>query len=522
MKSNKKIIFTFIILAVFLSVLSNLFSNVNINSFKSLSNIESHVQKNLKPADHWYLTGSPIFIDNNDPDYNWSKTATDSAWCSGSGTWNDPYLIENVTIDGQVSGSCIEIINSDENFIIKNCILYHSGSDLDKDGGITLMYVTNGKLIDNNCSYNNGNGIILKRECNKNSISGNIVNNNTGNGIKLSSWSNQNNITGNNISHNNVGIYLMNYCEHNLISDNIINNNDDKGINLHICHNNNISGNRVNTNGNSGISISSSSRINKIIGCIIYENEDSGIEVLGESWNISISGNTVTNNKYGIHLEDVYSNLIYRNNVSYNIDAGIYSIDCYEYTISKNNVHDNQYGIYLENSNITNVIKNNIYNNKFGLFLNDSNNNYIFKNDVCGNELAHVEEENCEGNIFKKNKCIKDPPKNDFPLATVVIIVISITCVIFVAGMYIFRKKSSRQKLISESILNPPELEDLRKTEAEVSVEKDYHVCIVHRGKIVGAMYSCPSCDTYYCMKCATVLKNKGEKCWACNSEIEL
>ena len=56
----------------------------------------------------------------------------------------------------------------------------------------------------------------------------------------------------------------------------------------------------------------------------------------------------------------------------------------------------------------------------------------------------------------------------------------------------------------------------------EVDVEKKKHFCIVHRGKIVGAMYLCPKCETYYCMKCATVLKKRGEACWGCNNEIDL
>ncbi len=35
-------------------------------------------------------------------------------------------------------------------------------------------------------------------------------------------------------------------------------------------------------------------------------------------------------------------------------------------------------------------------------------------------------------------------------------------------------------------------------------------------------MYICPGCDTYYCYKCAQTLKTGGEKCWACEAEIEV
>ena len=52
----------------------------------------------------WNLTGSPIIINDLQPDYNWSKTAAENGWCSGSGSWSDPYVIEDVLIDGLDGG----------------------------------------------------------------------------------------------------------------------------------------------------------------------------------------------------------------------------------------------------------------------------------------------------------------------------------------------------------------------------------------------------------------------------------
>ena len=66
------------------------------------------------------------------------------------------------------------------------------------------------------------------------------------------------------------------------------------------------------------------------------------------------------------------------------------------------------------------------------------------------------------------------------------------------------------------------ELEELRKAEGEVAVEKEKYVCIVHRGEIDGFIYLCPHCNTRYCMKCAIILREKGDKCWACDNEIKL
>ena len=87
----------------------------------------------------------------------------------------------------------------------------------------------------------------------------------------------------------------------------------------------------------------------------------------------------------------------------------------------------------------------------------------------------------------------------------------------FVAGMIIFRKIKPKNLLSSHKLKK-----EIRKTEAEVSLEKESHFCVVHRGKIVGTVYICPKCETYYCMKCATFLKKKGETCWSCNNKIEI
>ena len=59
-----------------------------------------------------------ILIDDTIPEYNWSKTAEDNDWCSGSGTWGDPYIIEDLVIDGEGITDGIEIRNSNVFFKI--------------------------------------------------------------------------------------------------------------------------------------------------------------------------------------------------------------------------------------------------------------------------------------------------------------------------------------------------------------------------------------------------------------------
>ncbi|MBN2153890.1 MAG: hypothetical protein JW839_20705, partial [Candidatus Lokiarchaeota archaeon] len=65
-------------------------------------------------------------------------------------------------------------------------------------------------------------------------------------------------------------------------------------------------------------------------------------------------------------------------------------------------------------------------------------------------------------------------------------------------------------------------LEPLDKTEEEVTTFKDQKICVVHKGPISGAIYLCPKCETFYCLKCATFLKKNGEKCWSCKAEMDV
>jgi hypothetical protein len=70
--------------------------------------------------------------------------------------------------------------------------------------------------------------------------------------------------------------------------------------------------------------------------------------------------------------------------------------------------------------------------------------------------------------------------------------------------------------------LTSEEKRELKRTEAEVSVKKKQFICVVHKGHIEGDNYLCPNCQTFYCVKCAQALKDKGEKCWSCGNEINV
>jgi len=181
-----------------------------------------------------------IHIDNN-----WTD-AKDAGICTGNGTYSEPYVIEDLVIDGGGTGNGIVINNSRVYFKIENCTITNSESYF---AGIYLDNSTNGQLINNNCSLNSY-GIYLDGSDNT-TINGNVLFNN-GYGIRLYS-SHRNNVSSNRISHNGIGISLM-VSWSNIISNNILYNHS-QGIYLWASSHNEILENIVN-NAYTGITLS--------------------------------------------------------------------------------------------------------------------------------------------------------------------------------------------------------------------------------------------------------------------------
>lgn len=343
----------------------------------------------IKSSGYWDLTGSPIFIDDADPNYNWSKIANDNDWCSGSGTWIDPYIIENVTIDGQNSQSCITIQNSSVIFIIRNSTLFNAGGFY--QAGIYLDNVNNSILRNNTFSDNEYAGIILWKNCVNNTIQDN-------------KWFAENyvclyfykNCSGNRILNNKmedsggIGIYFVENNDDNIIQNNFITGiGDQQGSGTGIwlnddCDNNIISNNNVSYNVDNGI--------------VLYEFCDDN----------TISDNILNNNFYGwgiILMQYCNDNIIFNNTVNENGDSlittgiGIYLLtDCDYNNISQNAVNDNdEYGIYLADGSGNNTISDNIFGNTFtsrqetGIFLENSDDNFIIGNTFLSNNWRGVD-----------------------------------------------------------------------------------------------------------------------------------
>ncbi|MBD3256702.1 MAG: hypothetical protein GF383_16530 [Candidatus Lokiarchaeota archaeon] len=276
--------------------------------------------------------GEKIHIDETGMSaWNWSRTAEFKVWCSGSGTYINPYIIDGLEINGKTVGNGILIGNSSVYFTIQFCKVFKSGSG-QTDAGIKFTETNNGMIINNNCSNNENHGILLYDECNNNTISGNLAFNNVDDGIHLYQ-SDENIITGNTLNENNQGLSIR-YSDNNTISGNIANENLQgiyvyesvnstligntasgntllRGIILWQCDNNTISGNTANKNDDHGIYINNGED-NKILGNTVSFNGDAGIYLENSNYS-SIHDNTAKNNTYGLHLEDSSYNCIYEN-----------------------------------------------------------------------------------------------------------------------------------------------------------------------------------------------------------------
>jgi hypothetical protein len=149
MKSKlKKRASIIIVLGIIFAISSIYYSNPSlkaVNKEKSTDYSDNFTldRENLKTS----KVSGKIHIDNN-----WTA-AKSAGICTGDGIYSDPYVIEDLVIDGENSGCCILIENSDVFFKIENCTVYNSGGNWD-DAGILLRNTKNGQLIRNNCSSN--------------------------------------------------------------------------------------------------------------------------------------------------------------------------------------------------------------------------------------------------------------------------------------------------------------------------------------------------------------------------------
>jgi len=375
-------------------------------------------------VDYFPLTESPVpdgekihIDDSGISALNWSVTSKLKLWCKGSGTFLDPYFINNLEIDAGGSGTGILIGNSSAYFIIQNSTVYNAGSN-PLDAGIKLEESINGKIVNNNCS-NNNYGIVLNLNCDNNTLSGNIVNENSLLGINLLNDCNKNLISRNTVNNLGYGIYLVDNCDENIISRNTANNNIFDGIHLEDnSHGNKILGNTVNDNNQLGIYIYNNCNNNTIsennASNTITSNQLTGILLDGYCINNTISRNNAKFNfNYGIALTlECDNNIVSANNANDNVIYGINIWSCNNNTISGNNASnlatsEQDCGIRLSSSSDNIISENFSFNNtEYGIIIDGGcDKNLITENYLYFNTLAaiRVNSIDCDNNIVNKN-----------------------------------------------------------------------------------------------------------------------
>ncbi len=305
-KKSKNSVLILFTLVFFLSYIVFILPKINIDSIKDTNPLNLNIFLN-----------NPIFIDDSDPNHNWNKIASENEWCSGNGTISNPYVIENIIIDGMGASHCIEIRNSNVSFIIRNCTVYNSGLIVGSSG-ILLDKVNNGILINNNCSYNGRSGISLHRS-NNNTISTNIVYNNGEDGISISGYGNK--ILKNNVSYNRFNGLDLWDCYNNNVSKNHLSYNGDNGIYVNRATNNTIIRNNASYNSENGIDLSYSEK-NLVSGNNVNFNSGDGIHLNSDN-NIILKNIANHNNLHGIHLIYCKNNIL-EENLMYKCGLGIF------------------------------------------------------------------------------------------------------------------------------------------------------------------------------------------------------
>ncbi|MFW9939438.1 MAG: nitrous oxide reductase family maturation protein NosD [Candidatus Thorarchaeota archaeon] len=302
----------------------------------------------LKRAGFWE-TG-PISITDDNPASNWLMTAATYDWCSGSGTIEDPYLIENVTINGGGANLCISVSNSKVPFIIRNCTVYNFNKR-----GIGLSNTENGRII-NNTIYGGSSvgdpcyGIHL-RNSSSNIVTRNDITNMNGpsqydSGLCIEAYGGEeygDNCLNNNVSNNYIydidcGIRLTaafwsvdDKCNHNYIIGNRIENSKYKGIILQsqsgTCNYNVVRDNNINNSGSDGIYLSRGGTIgpcnyNMIFNNSVSNSGENGIYISGE-YNDIYDNTSFNNTQNGISVEKYDENIIAANFLMNNTLYGV-------------------------------------------------------------------------------------------------------------------------------------------------------------------------------------------------------
>ncbi len=356
----------------------------------------------------------------------------------GSGTFEEPYVIEGYSIITTTDDNGIYINSTTRYFIVRNCYVDAVWN------GIYIDNVADGtaSVINNTCSNNGNKGIYLyysnnstvaNNTCSKNrhgiyfqsSGSANVINNTCSkshfHGIKLDNSGSANVI--NNTCNNSGDDIFFSYSDSSTVANNtfancgleIIENTLDAYISYTI-ENNWVNGKKLGFYTNLDSTIISEPVYGQLIlvnctnvtvrdqilnsaatGLCLYScthsviinnmccNNNGGIS-LYSSVNSTIANNTCSNNYWGIYLEVSNCSTVTNNTCNNNNREGIVLGYSDSSTVANNTCNNNnELGIYLWSSGSSAVINNMCSNNRWvGIYLSDSSSSTV-ANNTCSN-----------------------------------------------------------------------------------------------------------------------------------------
>ncbi|MHA1149944.1 MAG: NosD domain-containing protein [Promethearchaeota archaeon] len=493
--------------------------------------------------------------------------------------WCDYNLVmmNNISNNTEPSKSGISFENyCDYNNITANTISNNSGSNW---RGIYFEYQNDRNIISNNSfSNNNGTAIWFYRDNDYNNITSNSIINHTQEGILFTciSFGGEGNdynrilnnfifnCTGNSISIDGEVPFGRQFD--NLIQYNIINKSMGYGIYMFIAWDAIIDNNNISNSG--GIKVFTGSS-NTIITNNILRNNSIGIQVSISTYDSLIYNNTFTGNIINAICETSDSKWNSTGYGNYWDDYDGWDIDgdgigetpfdisgngnCTDYfPLTDPTIIDlTIYFISPEPSRVfgkdapyitLNIL--NPYLDKIWYHLEGSNVNYSFNyhNDMIHQSLwdeiidnayitFHFYYNDTLGNIYHNEIVIgKDTSSDQSTIGngkdaepqdlTLIYTIIAIVAVIAVLGLLLAKKSKSQLKERER------EIADLRAqreeiTEDDITISKEKHVCIVHKGLIEGYSYICLGCGTYYCTNCVEAIKKVENTCWSCGISLD-
>jgi parallel beta-helix repeat protein len=173
--------------------------------------------------------------------------------------------------------------------------------------------------------------------------------------------SDSNTISGNTFSDSSYGIY-MSKSESNTISGNLIEGNN-QGTWIYECVSTTLTGNTATGNGNYALHVNYSPNC-IITGNTVKNNLGTSLIVMDRAHYTTVTGNTVTDNGYGISVSSSNSCTLTGNTVTGSSKYGLQIFNSNSCTVSGNTVEDNDEGIILSSST-SNTLKNNAMANNY-------------------------------------------------------------------------------------------------------------------------------------------------------------